>query len=204
MTLPNAPLVPTGWQTIGPFFPRTFFQEGDNDLTRLAPEAPATAQGEVVLLHGLVLQEGGGACVNAVLEAWQADAGGRFRHPADPQAALADTGFMGWGRAWTDATGHYSFRTIIPGGYRDGTGTRAPHINLGLLASGVMRRLVTTVFFPEFGPANAADPVLNVLPAALRPRLLAVPDGMEDGCRRFRFDLLLRGEADEETPFFLD
>ncbi len=204
MTLPNAPLVPTGWQTIGPFFPRTFFQEADNDLTRLALDAAPTTRGETVILFGQVLQEGGGACVNAVLEAWQADAGGRFRHPADPEASLADPAFMGWGRAWTDAEGRYAFRTILPGGYRDATGTRAPHINLGLLASGVMRRLVTTVFFPDFAAANGADPVLGVLPAALRPKLVAVPEGQRDNCRAFRFDLLLRGEADEETPFFLD
>src|SRR5690349_18023670 len=109
MSLPNAPLVPTGWQTIGPFFPRTFFQEGDNDLTRLAPGAPATARGEHIILHGRVLQEGGGACVNAVLEAWQADSLGHFRHPLDPGWRAADPGFMGWGRAWTDAEGWYGF-----------------------------------------------------------------------------------------------
>jgi protocatechuate 3,4-dioxygenase alpha subunit len=204
MTLPNTPLVPTGWQTIGPFFPRTFFHEGDNDLTRLAPDAPQGAQGEHILLHGRVLQEGGGPCVNAVLEAWQADSLGHFRHPLDPDWKKADAGFMGWGRAWTDAEGWYHFRTVLPGGYADASGPRAPHINFGILGSGIMRRLVTTLFFPEFASANAVDPVLAVLPAALRPRLLAQPDGEADGLRRFRFDLLLRGEPDEETPFFLD
>ncbi len=202
--LPNSPLVPAGWQTIGPFFPRTFFNEGDNDLTRIAPTAPPTALGETIILHGHVLQEGGGPCVNAVLEAWQADALGHFRHPLDPGHAKADPAFMGWGRAWTDAEGHFEFRTIIPGSFADTSGPRAPHINLGILGSGIMRRLCTTVFFPQHAAANTADPVLAVLPAELRPLLLAQPDGERDGLRVFRFPVLLRGEPHEETPFFLD
>ena len=204
MTLPNTPLVPTGWHTIGPFFPRTFFHPGDNDLTRLTSDGPQAAEGEHILLHGRVLQEGGGACVNAVLELWQADARGRFRHPLDPDHAQADPAFMGWGRAWTDGDGWYDFRTVMPGGYGDAAGERAPHINVGVIASGIMRRLVTTLYFADFADANASDPVLTVLPSALRPKLVAVPDGEQDGLRRFRFDLLLRGEPEEETPFFLD
>jgi len=200
----NAPLPPTGWQTIGPFFPRTFFREGDNDLTRRSAEAPPTTRGEPIWLTGRVLEEAGRPCVNAVLEAWQADAEGRFRHPHDPEAARADTDFLGWGRAWTDAEGWYRFRTVLPGGYRDAAGPRAPHVNLALLASGVMRRLVTTVFFPDFAAANAVDPVLGVLPEALRPLLLARPAEPVEGARAYRFDLLLRGDAESETPFFLD
>jgi len=205
MARPNAPMPATGWHTIGPFFPRSFFQEGDNDLTRLSAEAAPTARGVPILLHGHVLEEGGGPCVNAVLEAWQADAAGRFRHPLDPHWREADPDFLGWGRAWTDAAGHYSFRTVMPGGFADGAATRAPHVNLGILGSGIMRRLVTTVFFPEQEAANAADPVLGALPdAALRARLVAKEEAPADGLRRFRFDLLLRGDAASETPFFLD
>ena len=204
MSLPNAPLVPLGWHTLGPFFPRTFFSPGDNDLTRFSPEAEATAQGQPVIIRGRVLQEGGGPCVNAVLEAWQADAHGHFRHPADPNHAKADPGFMGWGRAWTDGDGAYDFRTIIPGGSRDAAGPRAPHINLGILGSGIMRRLVTTLYFPAFAAENAADPALSVLPAELRPCLVVQPDGEHEGTPAFRFDILLRGEPHEETPFFLD
>ena len=204
MTLPNTPLVPGAWQTIGPFFPRTFFREGDNDLTRLAPGAASTARGEPIRLHGRVLEQGGRPCVNAILEAWQADAAGRFRHPRDPEWQQADPGFLGWGRAWTDAEGAYSFRTVLPGGYTDAAGPRAPHVNLALRASGVMRRLVTTLFFAGFEAANAADPVLGAIPPPLRPLLVARPDGEEEGERRYRLDLLLHGGEDEETPFFID
>jgi protocatechuate 3,4-dioxygenase alpha subunit len=202
---PNAPLVPTAWATIGPFFPQTFFREGDNDLTRMASDAPATALGQPIWLVGRVLQEGGGACVNAVLEAWQADAGGRFRHPRDPEWRQADPGFLGWGRAWTDAGGHFAFRTVLPGAYRDAAGPRAPHINLALIGSGIMGRLATCVFLPGFAEANAADPVLSALPAPLRPLLVARADGeAEDGAPRYAIDLLLRGAPEAETPFFED
>jgi protocatechuate 3,4-dioxygenase alpha subunit len=67
-----------------------------------------------------------------------------------------------------------------------------------------MRRLVTTLYFPAFAAANAADPVLSVLPGALRPLLVVQPDGDDQGTPVFRFDILLRGEPHEETPFFLD
>ena len=205
MSRSNAPLPPTGWQTIGPFFPRTFFREGDNDLTRLSADAPPTKRGEPIWLTGRVLEEGGRPCVNAVLEAWQADAGGRFRHPHDPEHDKADPDFLGWGRAWTDAEGWYRFRTVMPGGYSDAAGPRAPHVNLAILASGIMRRLVTTVFFPDFPEANAADPVLNAVPEpGLRALLVAQSAAEIEGARAFRFDLLLRGEPDAETPFFAD
>ncbi len=204
MTRPNARLVPTAWHTIGPFFPAGFSQ-GLNDLTRMTPEAPQTARGQPMWLTGRVLQEGGGPCVNAVLEAWQADAAGRFRHPRDPAWREADPGFLGWGRAATDAEGRFAFRTVVPGGYADATGPRAPHVNLAVIGSGIMRRLMTTIFLPGFAEANAADPVLNAVPVPLRYLLVAREDGTgEDGAPRYAIDLLLRGGPEEETPFFED
>lgn len=191
------PPIPTPWHTIGPFFPQTFFREGDSDLAR------GSARGVRILLRGRVLEEGGRPCVNAVLEAWQADAGGRFAHPLDPDSAQADAGFRFWGRAWTDAEGCYEFRTILPGGFDDPAGRRAPHVNLMLIGSGIMGRLLTTAFFPDTA-ANVADPVLLAVPEALRARLVALPDGTEDNIPAFRFDLLLHGPPEAETPFFED
>ena len=199
---PDAPLSPTSQQTIGPFFPQTFFREGDNDLTRVSPEAAPTARGETILLRGRVTREGGVACVNVILEAWQADAAGRFGHPLDPERHLADPAFLGWGRAWTDAEGGYAFRTVMPGGFTDATGRRAPHVNLTVMGAGLMRRVVTTVFFPDHADDHARDPLLGLLPGSLRPRLVAWPEAAADGLRVFRFDIRLRGSAEEETPFF--
>jgi protocatechuate 3,4-dioxygenase alpha subunit len=137
-----------------------------------------------------------------LLEAWQADGAGRFRHPADPEWRLADPDFLGWGRASTDTDGRYEFHTLLPGGYAEGGARRAPHINLIVMGSGLMRHLLTTMFFPDFPTENATDPVLALVPAALRARLVATFDGEADGIRAFRFDLRLRGGPDEETPFF--
>ena len=200
MNRPNVPLVPTAWHTIGPFFPQTFFRDGDNDLTRLSADTAPTARGEKVIIRGRVLEQGGGPCVNAVLEAWQADAAGRFRHPADPDWQRADPDFLGWGRSWTDADGRFEFRSIMPGGYRDASGPRAPHVNLSLIGSGIMRRLATVMYFADFADANEADPVLRAVPTAQRPLLIAQRDG--EGA--YRFDLLLRGDEATETPFFED
>lgn len=200
----DTPLPPTSQETIGPFFPRTYFREGDNDLTRTAPDAAPTRRGEAILLRGRVTREGGVPCLNMILEAWQADAGGRFDHPLDPERQLADPDFLGWGRAWTDEDGQFEFRTVLPGGYADSTGRRAPHVNLTVMGAGLMRRALTTVFFPDFSAENAADPVLALLPEDLRGRLVARLDGEADGCRVFRFDIRLRGNAEEETPFFED
>jgi protocatechuate 3,4-dioxygenase alpha subunit len=197
-------LPPTSQHTIGPFFPRTFFGAADNDLTRRTAEAVPSTRGETILLRGVVAREGGVPCLNAILEAWQADAGGRFDHPLDPERNLADPDFLGWGRSWTDAEGRYEFRTLLPGGYADPAGRRAPHVNLAVMGAGLMRRVQCPVFFADFPEDNAADPVLALMPPPRRPLLLARAEGSEAGLRVFRFDLLLRGGPAEETPFFDD
>jgi protocatechuate 3,4-dioxygenase alpha subunit len=199
---PGASLAPTSQHTIGPFFPRTFFQPGDNDLTITAHGAPPTRRGETVLLRGRVTRADNLPCVNQILEAWQADAAGRFNHPLDPERHLADPDFLGWGRTWTDANGRYEFRTVIPGAYVEAGVHRAPHVNLTVMGAGLMRRVQTTMFFPGFEAENAVDPVLSLVPEGRRPRLVAIPDGRADGLRAFRFDIRLRGDGDEETPFF--
>ncbi|WP_170984770.1 protocatechuate 3,4-dioxygenase subunit alpha [Roseomonas sp. AR75] len=184
---------PTSQQTIGPFFPAQFFGAADHDLTRISADAAPTRRGETVLLRGRVTRQGGLPCVNAVLELWQADAAGRFAGEAE-----ADPDFLGWGRACTDADGRYAFRTLMPGGFRDGLGARAPHANVTVLGSGLMRRVLTSVFFDD--AAAVGDPVLALVPSDRRALLIATPEGESEGLRAFRFDIRLRGEA--ETPFF--
>ncbi|WP_376087442.1 protocatechuate 3,4-dioxygenase subunit alpha [Roseomonas sp. CCTCC AB2023176] len=201
---PNASILPTAQQTIGPFFPATFFRDGDNDLTRLTPDAPPTTRGTRIVLHGIVTREGGAPCVNAILEAWQADAGGRFNHPLDPARHLADPDFLGWGRAWTDTEGRYAFHTILPGPYAEAGIRRAPHVNLTVMGAGLMRRVRTVAFFPMFGPENADDPILTLVPESRRPHLITTPDGEAEGHPAYRLDIRLRGPAEEETPHFED
>jgi protocatechuate 3,4-dioxygenase alpha subunit len=186
--------------TIGPFFPFQFVDDC-NDLTQFAGRA---ARGEHIWLAGRVLEEGGAPTGNSVLEIWQADANGVFPHPLDPRYAQVDPAFLGWGRARTDREGRFRFRTVLPGRSRETNGVlRCPHANLMVLAIGLTRRLVTTIFFPQT-PEDLRDPVLNCIrDVQAQKRLFAVrePAGLE-GLPIYRFDILLRGE--NETPFFLD
>jgi protocatechuate 3,4-dioxygenase alpha subunit len=187
---------PSPYCTIGPFFP-TQFADDCGDLTQFEGKA---ARGQHICLTGRVVEDGNVPAANAIVEIWQADANGVFRHPLDRRCSEVDPGFFGWGRARTDQQGRYRFRTVVPGSY----GARRPHVNLMVLAIGLTRRLVTTVFF-EDSAGNVEDPVLScVKDAAARQRLFAVRDeSLDVGLMpAFRFDVVLRGE--NETPFFLD
>jgi protocatechuate 3,4-dioxygenase alpha subunit len=158
--------------------------EGANDLTSLEGKA---AKGEAIEISGRVTQEDGAPLENLVLEIWQADSQGIYRHPADPRHAQADPSFLGWGRAATDKDGRYRFRTIRPGASEG----RAPHINFLVMYSGLMRILKTTLFFEV-----SSDPVLSSVPQERRKLLVA------KGKNPYEFDIRLRGEG--ETPFFDD
>lgn len=171
--------------TIGPFFPFEFADEL-SDLTKVNGQI---ADGEHITIAGRVLEEGGLPTRNSIVEIWQPDAYGILKHPDDPQFAKADRGFRGFGRARTHPDGSFKLRTVMPGA----TELRAPHINVRILAIGVTRPLVTTIFFSE-----AADPVLTCVPEARRQ--LLIPHQEANGV--YRFDVILRGE--NETPFFAD
>jgi len=187
--------------TTGPYFPREF-SDGSEDLTIRDGQI---ARGQHLLLTGRVLELGAKPTWNMVLEIWQPDASGIFRHPLDPRAAQADPGFWGWGRARTAQDGWYRFKTVFPGAYRgEAAADRCPHINCTVLGIGLTRRLVTTIFFSD-APDTVSDPVLDCVPgAALRRRLFAhrAPSLDASGLPAYRFDIVLRGEG--ETPFFVD
>jgi protocatechuate 3,4-dioxygenase alpha subunit len=191
---------PSPYCTIGPFFPFRFVDDC-NDLTSWGGK---TAAGQHILLAGRVVEEGNLPTSNTILEIWQPDSQGVFRHPLDPRSGEADPGFWGWGRARTNREGFYRFRTVLPGASREADGTRrCAHLNMMVLAIGLTRRLVTTVFFSE-SPAGVNDPVLECVPPPDRSRLFAVRDSTldADGLPAYRFDLVLRGA--NETPFFQD
>jgi protocatechuate 3,4-dioxygenase alpha subunit len=192
---------PSVWQTIGPFFPKRLAEPVLTDLTELRGKL---ARGTRITLSGQVKERDGLPVRNAVIEIWQPDAEGLFAHPADPRAGAADPNFLGWGRCTTDDNGWYRFRTIMPGRRADNTGAaRLPHINMMLLASGVMRRLTTTVFFVD-EPVSPDDPVLAAVPQHARRRLMAhrAPELDRSTDEGYRFDIIIQGA--EETPFFLD
>lgn len=189
------------YSTIGPFFPFDFVDDC-NDLTEFEGRK---ASGQHIWLGGTVVEQGNIPTGNAVLELWQPDASGVFRHPLDPRHSEIDPGFFGWGRARTDGQGFYRFRTVLPGPSRELDGTlRCAHANLTILAIGLTRRCNTTIFFSEY-PEGAQDPVLNcIFDPVGRKRLFARRDETlaSGGLPGYRFDIVLRGE--NETPFFLD
>jgi protocatechuate 3,4-dioxygenase alpha subunit len=182
----RASLIPTAEATTGPFFPPRYVDAGANDLTVFGGRK---ARGEAIEIHGRATQEDGSALENLIVEIWQADAAGIFRHPADPRHADADPDFLGWGRAATDAQGDYRFRTIRPGAPQG----RAPHVNVMVMFSGLMRILKTTMYFE-----NSSDPVLGAVPLSRQKFLIST----KEKAGLYRFDIRLRGE--NETPFFDD
>jgi protocatechuate 3,4-dioxygenase alpha subunit len=153
--------------------------------------------GARIRIEGSVYDGEGKIVPDAILETWQADDQGRYAHPADGRP-LASNSFRGFGRCPTDKGGSFAFETVKPGSVPGPGGTRqAPHINVGLFSRGLLKRLFTRIYF-EGDPANAADPILALVPAERRETLLAKADPAEPGL--YRFDLRLQGA--NETVFF--
>jgi protocatechuate 3,4-dioxygenase beta subunit len=183
-------LVATTSQTVGPFF-----SIGLDWLLR-SEIAPATTAGERVSVHGRVLDGDGRPVPDACLEIWQADAAGRYPHAEDTQVGPLDAAFRGFGRIATDGDGGYRFSTIKPGAVPgSGRVMQAPHLAVSLLARGLMKRLVTRMYFPD-EPANHGDFVLGLVDASRRGTLVAArrPDGS------LEWDVHLQGPG--ETVFF--
>lgn len=185
-------------QTIGPFFHRALLHEGWNDL------AARGAAGERVAIEGRVLDGDGAPVGDAMVEIWQANAAGRYDHPEDlqekgRQERPLDPNFHGFGRTATGPDGRFRLRTVKPGLVPGrGDAQQAPHINLSIFARGLLKRLVTRIYFPG-EPLNEADPLLSALPADRRATLIArVADG-GPGDRVLHFDIVLQG--DNETVF---
>ena len=156
----TARVPPTPRQTAGPFYPVDWSGDADADLVRVAGEA-ARAQGTVTHLRGRVLDARGEPVPGAVVEIWQCDAHGRYRHPRD-RADGRDAGFQGRGRTLAGADGAYAFRTIRPVAYPG----RTPHIHVAVAAPG--RETLVTQFYVAGEPLNARDGLF----ASLRDPLL--------------------------------
>jgi protocatechuate 3,4-dioxygenase, alpha subunit len=185
MTLPLTPS-----QTAGPFFSFGLCRE---PLTSelVSPDDP-----RAIRIRGRLLDGAGEPVPDGMVEIWQANAAGRYAHPADSRDDLAlEEGFTGFGRSGTDADGWFELVTVKPGRVPGPNGTlQAPHILVGVFARGLLKRLATRLYFPD-EEANAADPILSLLDPDARATLVA---GEEDGA--LRFDVRLQGER--ETVFF--
>ena len=187
------PALITPSQTVGPFFHPGLLR-ADVPGNQLALTG---AHGERIRVEGRVFDGEGAPVPDAVLEVWQADASGRYRHPADWGGAV-DSAFLGFGRAGTDDEGRYWFATVKPGAVPfDGARMQAPHIGVTLFARGLLNHVLTRVYFAD-EPANDADPVLRLVSPERRATLLAQRAEASGGV--YRFDIVLQGR--DETVFF--
>jgi protocatechuate 3,4-dioxygenase beta subunit len=188
-------------ETTGPAFSPAHFPEMA-DLTRLGRGAPL---GERIIVAGRVLDEDGRPVPHTMIEIWQANAAGRYDHPADTHDAPADPNFHGEGRVFTDAEGRYRFLTIKPGAYpwrNHANAWRPVHIHLSLFGTGFAQRLVTQMYFPG-DPLLELDPIYHAIEdAGARERLVSRFDlgiTQPEFALGYRFDITLRGRG--ATPF---
>ena len=175
-------------QTEGPFYPRDWLGDVDNDLVVVQGEA-AQALGQIVHIEGRVLTLSGEPIAGAAVEIWQCDSNGVYRHPADEGGRRRRDGtFQGRGRTVADPHGRYRFRTIRPVAY----GPRTPHIHFKVVPpSG--HALVTQMYV--FGePLNARDGVLNGILARQRDSVIVRldrADRIETGALSGTFDIVV-------------
>jgi len=186
----------------GPVFGHGLIREYDSDLTAQHEGDPI---GERILVHGRVLDEDGRPVRGALVEVWQANAAGRYKHKVDTHDAPLDPNFSGAGRMLTDDNGYYSFKTIKPGAYPWGNhynAWRPAHIHFSLFGAGILSRLVTQMYFPG-DPLQPLDPIFNGIPdEAARQRLVSrfdIDRSEPSYLLAFAWDLVLRGKND--TPF---
>ena len=182
-------------QTVGPFF-HYCLTPRDYGFPGLIPANIADpAGGTPVRVEGRILDGDGAPVADAFVEIWQADGKGRYAHPSDPRGRNA--AFDGFARVMTDKDGRFAFRTVKPGQV-PGPGGRmqAPHLNVGIFGRGLLNRLHTRMYFPDEAAANAADPVLGLVPADARATLVAAPEA--EGVYGF----VVRLQGARESAFF--
>jgi protocatechuate 3,4-dioxygenase beta subunit len=189
-------------EVTGPLLGEGRLGEFDNDLTRQHDGEP---QGQRIIVHGKVLDEGGKPLPATLIEIWQANAGGRYRHVVDNWPCPLDPNFTGLGRTLTDDQGRYQLTTIKPGAYpwhNNDNAWRPAHIHFSLFGRAFTQRLVTQMYFPD-DPLFFQDPIFNsVTDEKARQRLISRYDHAattDHWALGFEFDIVLRGTA--STPF---
>jgi protocatechuate 3,4-dioxygenase beta subunit len=182
----------------GPVFAASELGPLDHDLI-LNYAKTGEPIGERTIVHGRLLDESGRGIPGALIEVWQANAGGRYRHRNDTYFAPIDPNFGGCGRMITGEDGAYIFRTVKPGAYpfRNHVNSWRPaHIHFSLFGHGFAQRLITQMYF-EGDPLIPKDSILNTIPdPEARMRLVAKLDLNQSvplDSLAYRFDIVLRG-----------
>jgi protocatechuate 3,4-dioxygenase alpha subunit len=154
--------------------------------------------GDKVAIEGRVTDGDGKPVNDALIEIWQANAHGKYAHPDDTQDKPLEKGFKGFGRVPTDDDGRFRFTTIKPGRVpAPGGGLQAPHLNVTIFMRGILKHLITRIYFAG-DPANAEDPVLQSVPSGRRATLTATPVAGRPGMLEWNVKL----QGDGETVFF--
>jgi protocatechuate 3,4-dioxygenase alpha subunit len=163
----------------------------------VTPHVVDRADPRAIVVSGLLLDGAGEPVPDGLVETWQAGPGGRYAHPADARTdPPLEDGWLGFARSGTAPDGRFELVVVKPGPVPwPGGGMQAPHLEVGILARGLQKRLVTRMYFPDEVQANAADPVLSALGELQRETLVARGSG-----RELRFDIVLQGAG--ETTFF--
>jgi protocatechuate 3,4-dioxygenase alpha subunit len=165
--------------------------------------AGADIEGQRIVIEGRIFDGADHVAKDVLVETWQANAAGRYNHPADQQNKLLDQRFRGWARTGTDFnTGLYTIRTIKPGSVagRKARKAMAPHVNFWLASRGINVGLATRMYFGDEEAANSEDPVLNIIEQPERRRTLIATRSEREGTVVYTFDIHLQG--DRETVFF--
>ena len=201
---PSRPLVPlahTLSEVTGPVYGHERVGETDHDLTRQHGGEPL---GERMILHGRVLDGDGRPVRNSLIELWQANAAGRYKHDVDRHPAPLDPNFSGAGRCVTDDDGRYRFITVKPGAYpwrNHPNAWRAAHIHISLFGPAFATRLVTQLYFPG-DPLFFQDPIFqSVREERDRERMISrfdLDETVPEWALAYEFDVVLRGR--EATP----
>lgn len=179
-------------QTVGPFF-----SIGLKHLETVELAGPG-ASGQRVTIAGCVLDGDGKPVPDAILEIWQANCYGKYAHPEDDQSKPFDPALRGHGRILVDENGRFRFSTIKPGSVPGPDGQlQAPHIAVSVFMRGLLRRLITRIYFPEEA-ANAGDFVLRLVEPERQATLIARKNANEAGT--LAWDVILQGPG--ETVFF--
>jgi protocatechuate 3,4-dioxygenase beta subunit len=185
-------------ETTGPVFGHGMLDPLDNDLIRTY-STDGEAIGERIVVHGKVLDENARPVAGTLIEIWQANAGGRYRHARDQYIAAPDPNFGGCGRCITDAEGKYSFRTVKPGPYpfrNIGSEWRPAHIHFSLFGHAFVQRLVTQLYF-EGDPLIPRCAIVNTIkdPVAIDGLIgkLDMENMIPFNSLVYRFDIVLRG-----------
>jgi protocatechuate 3,4-dioxygenase beta subunit len=201
---PRRPLVPLPHrltEVTGPLLGEGRVADGDHDLTVQHAGEPL---GERILVAGRVLDDDGRPVPGTLVEIWQANAGGRYRHDRDRHPAPLDPNFSGAGRCVTDSEGRFRFVTVKPGAYpwkNHPNAWRPAHIHFSVFGRAFTQRLITQMYFPG-DPLFPFDPILSSVPEAARERLVSRLDmdlTMPEWALGYRWDIVLRGR--DATPF---